>query len=287
MVARDEKEKKPLGGRTGCRVGDRKWRLAVLLVVSTLVAATLAGAQEPKNSPDAMKPMPELIWATDGLERPYPLFVSARRALSSPGVLDAKLFSEASRLTLERDVLSQDFSSCGRGFRILGHYDPQEVWTDFSSILADSDFVVLGQVTGIDRGFWASFPGTLFRVSPERWLKSEDTWSEKYLFIPSMDMKLGEKRVCMEDSRFPELPQMHWSVLVSYQDSHGNRKQPLFFVDPAQIIVFSPSGDVSLPQFLEQRQPDWLEKNGEQLIDEISCEIRSSRSVPVRVRSRS
>ena len=222
--------------------------------------------------------MPQLLWATDKEASPYPLFVSADRALNSEGRFDEELFSEASRLTLERDVLNRDFSSCGKGFRILGHFDPQDSWTGLPSILADSDYVVVGRVSGIEKGFWFSFPGTVFRITPERWLKSRDRWLEKFLFIPSVDMKLGEKRVCMDDARFPELPESDWQVVVSYKDSPGNRNSPLFFVDPAQIIVISESGRVSLPKFLADREPEWNQKSGGDIVEEISRIIDDSRS---------
>ncbi|MEM8994782.1 MAG: hypothetical protein AAGF23_08325 [Acidobacteriota bacterium] len=227
------------------------------------VAGTLAEAAGEQEAP--AEPMPELIWPNERSEHSRALFVDTEHALLPSGDFDATHLSEGDRIAIEWHSLEEDEGGCSEGARAVAKDNPEETWSDYGSIAKDSDYVVFSRVTGVKQGFQAHSPGTLVRIEPVEWVKGEDSWVSRFIFFPRADIRVGDRRFCVADPRYPRLPQPGWQVLISYTSADARRNSSLLFVAPSRLITIPASGPVSLPLFLRKRQPAWADKPAEDL----------------------
>jgi hypothetical protein len=245
-------------------------KLAKVLILVAVFATLPLNAEDASGQAAGSAPMPDLFWATDGFPREYPLFISAENALLPSGELNLALFGEAAQFEMQADVLDATFEDCHGAYR-MREMGLKISRRDFKAIAADADFIVLGKVTGISQGFWISTPGTVLRIEPVRWLKSGDSWAERYLFFPVVEMEFGGKTICFQSEHYPVLPELGWQVLVSYNNADKNRDEPVLRVDSAQIIVFPPEGPASLAKHLREQEPDWAGRSGSALLNDIQA----------------
>lgn len=252
--------------------------LAVVLALAGVLAfaacwfvVDVTTAGEPGPTGSEAEPMPDLLWSTDTPEQGYPLFVSVERALTKAGELNGDLLSEGTKIDLERDLREYDFSHCHPGTFVVSHSGPEAFWPDFRAVIAESDYLVLARVTGVQKGVWVANPGTLFRLQVEAWLKGKEDWEEKLFFIASVEMELAGKQVCYRNSRSPELPALGWQILIPFD---AGRDGPLLYTDQAKIIVIPPQGPVRLSEALREREPSWRDMEGMRVLEEVRAMVR-------------
>lgn len=249
----------------------RGWMILSVLM-GFLISSSALG--EP---PGTSKPAPELIpeilyWESVKGEPPRPLFISAAKAFLPNGEPDTSILDENVVSHLKNNVLNLGPGECVPGPR-WSHSLPPRHWGGFQSIQADADFVVLATVKDAKKGVAGFSPGTLFRIESQQWLKGEPQWDEKYFFMPLGEMEFAGRQICAVDDEYPEPPEIGWRVLISFEDTWINRNRPILRIHPPQLIVLPPTGNVLLPKRLKRFQPEWLEKDGTEVLRSVESKM--------------
>ncbi len=251
--------------------------LAVLLLalLTSSPGATQTGATETGATDGST--IPEFLWEP-AIDDPnaFPRFVRLDRALDANGSLDAAVFEEAF-ISLNRYLFESDPGEpCIRAGLISIHDSPAPTWVDYQSVVDNYPNLVVAKVAAQGHGFFWGSPGTLLRLEQDQILKGDDRWDSKYLFFGAGEMNLGDRRICVSHTRYPELPEIHDRILVA----HHSTAQPWLSTSGSALIVLNGNGQVSPSPWLDQKHPEWRGQPSSVLLGEIQQRALRSGASP-------
>ena len=196
-----------------------------------------------------------------------PIWVAADRAMTASGEIDREIFTKNAVDWIHYELMQDDRKyqwdadeKCLALYSPGDHHNtPAPHWEDFSSVVADSKVVLLAKVTGERAGFNDHGIGvSVLRLKPLQWLKGKEDWELNYLQIPLGRMSFGGRNFCLGQAQFARFPKPGSRVVVAYN--------PLFIRHPGfrymvasapRILSLSPGGKVDLPDWVQQKHPDW------------------------------
>ena len=190
--------------------------------------------------------MPRVAYYPD-LPNFKPHWVASDAALTSEGRLDTAVFEDAAVEHLKRWLGGTE-----RGEECLQIENKiPESPVPGKETLADqtraSDWIFFAEVTGRIPGFRSVRPGTLLRIEPTQVLKGPvDRNFPHYVFLPVGEVPLGKRRLCVEDVRFPELPELGEQVLL-YLPLNAFTEGEFLFGDDGMMVTFPREQGASLP----------------------------------------
>ena len=231
---------------------------ALVFLISVCLAA-LDG-----SSARAAQDMPDQIYS-DG-ESPYAVWTAMEKVTLPDGGVDLGALHE---LTQSRIASYMDLPSVGPCIIlqsiVFDHYTPGSL----SQAVVEAEAILVGMVTGTAVGFDIDQPGTLVRVTPVEFLKSEleQEEGEYFVFLPIADFHLGRKSFCKVDSSFPEVPNEGDEVLLFFREN--SRPSPNFVrLWDGEDVVFFANGQGELPEsYVSGARSDRVFKN--ELLDRI------------------
>lgn len=183
----------------------------------------------------------------------FPDWVSAKRAVTPSGELDATVLSPSVRAVIARyleggptsgdciDVIASDDHMVRKGrpgYR-----------TDLATAIRTSDWVFKARVLAREPGFQGSTPGTLVQVLPETTFKgSSRPPTSAYFFVPVGEVPIGEQKICIRNPDYAALPDVGDEVVLLIDLSW---QKPGPFLRPGNetgLITLRKQGDISLPK---------------------------------------
>lgn len=253
--------------------------LMILLVLSWILIPPAAAQMDLHKGP-----MPDLIWGKTHDGAPdFPMWVAADRVLTVDGEVDRENFGRQAAYWIHQEFMRPD-----RDYdkdEDLGclelkspgdhHNNPELHWQDFSSVLADSELVVLAKVTGVRGGFNGFGIGvSILRLQPLQWFKGKEDWKLNYLQVPLGRLSLGGRDFCLGQAQFARFPETGSRVVVAYNSLF---KRPGFrhiVTSAPKILTLSSDGTTSLPRWVRKKHPDWVDLPEAALLGEIEKMLR-------------
>ena len=227
--------------------------LGGLIVSSGFISAepTPSGSEGTGRVLRGHPPMPEILWF-----KPYyqdAVFVSSERLFLESGVVDRSLLQEGWAFAIERFMERTEEDGCVRVNSADDYFDspPADV-RDLESALGQSDTVLRGVVSGTLPGFSFSRPGTLVRITTTEALKGQAPGEDRLIFFPLGVFEAQGKQICVENSSWPDLPDLGDQVVLWYRSDANYAQGPSLVLGPYSLAIFRRTNALSLASLIEK-----------------------------------